>query len=79
MGRLIRKRGKTFLSGPAENVEFYTVGEVTYFKSHTKRHKRSRSKRAVFDIRYKSVQIIGGIEKFPVLNGLHHIYFRQAA
>jgi len=27
MGRLIRKRGKTFLSGPAENLEFYTVGE----------------------------------------------------
>jgi putative transposase len=25
------------------------------------------------------VQIIGGIEKFPVLNGLYHIYFRQAA
>jgi hypothetical protein len=27
MGRLIRKRGKIFLSGPAENLEFYTVGE----------------------------------------------------
>jgi hypothetical protein len=27
MGRLIRKRGKTTLSGPAWNVEFYIFGE----------------------------------------------------
>jgi hypothetical protein len=76
MGRLIRKRGKTFLSGPAGNVEFYKVGGVTYFKSHAKRYKRSRPKRAVFDILYKSVQIIWGIEKFHVLKGLGYIYFR---
>jgi hypothetical protein len=27
MGRLIKKRGKTTLSGPAWNVEFYIFGE----------------------------------------------------
>jgi hypothetical protein len=47
MGSLIKKRGKTTLSGPAGNVEFYTFGGKTYFKSRAKRHKKSRSKKAV--------------------------------
>lgn len=47
MGRLIKKRGKTTLSGPAGNVDFYTFGGITYFKARAKRHKKSRSILAV--------------------------------
>jgi hypothetical protein len=47
MGRLKKKRGKTTLSGPAGNVEFYSFGGQTYFKSHAIRHKKSNSKKAV--------------------------------
>ena len=47
MGRLGRRRGKDNLYGVAGNVEFYTVGERTYFKSHAKKHKKSKSKKAV--------------------------------
>jgi hypothetical protein len=47
MGRLKKKRGKTTLSGPAGNVEFYSFGGQTYFKSHAKRHKKSHTKMAV--------------------------------
>jgi hypothetical protein len=47
MGRLIRKRGKSSLSGLAGNVEFFTIKGETFFKAHTKRHKKSRSKRAI--------------------------------
>jgi hypothetical protein len=47
MGRLKKKRGKTTLSGPAGNVEFYSFGGQTYFKSHAKKHKKSHTKKAV--------------------------------
>jgi hypothetical protein len=47
MGRIIKKRGKTTLSGPAGNVEFYTFGGTTYFKVRAKRHKKSRTKPTV--------------------------------
>ena len=47
MGRLIKKRGKTTLSGPAGNVDFYSFGGTTYFKSRAKKHKKSKSKSAV--------------------------------
>lgn len=47
MGRLKRKGTKNFLSGKAGNVEFFVIGEEQYFRSHAKRHKKSRSKAAV--------------------------------
>jgi hypothetical protein len=47
MGRLIRKRGKTSLSGLAGNVEFYTIGGEFFFKAYAKRHKKSKSPIAV--------------------------------
>ena len=47
MGRLNRKRGKTNLSGLAGNIELYTIKGETFFKTHAKTHKKSRSKEAV--------------------------------
>jgi hypothetical protein len=47
MGRLVRKRGKTNLSGLAGSIELYTVKGVTFFKTHAKTHKKSKSKEAV--------------------------------
>lgn len=47
MGRLKRKRGKTNLSGLAGNIELYTVKGETFFKTHAKKHKKSKSKKAV--------------------------------
>jgi len=46
LGTLIRKRGKTNLSGLAGTIEFYTKDGVTYFKTHAKKHKKSRSRKA---------------------------------
>ena len=47
MGSIIRKRGKTNLSGLAGTVEFFMKDGKTYFKAHAKKHKKSRSKKAV--------------------------------
>jgi hypothetical protein len=46
MGRINKRRGKTNLSGLAGHIEFYTVKGETFFKSHAKRHRKSRSKKA---------------------------------
>jgi hypothetical protein len=47
LGRIIKKRGKTNLSGKAGTIEFYTIDGVTYFKAHAKVHKKSKSSKAV--------------------------------
>ena len=47
MGSIIKKRGKSNLSGPAGTVEFFIKDGKTYFKAHAKKHKKSRSKAAV--------------------------------
>ena len=47
MGSIIKKRGKTNLSGLAGTVEFFVKDGKTYFKAHAKKHKKSRSKAAV--------------------------------
>src|ERR1035437_3883898 len=47
MGRLIRERGKTNLSGLAGTIEFYTIKGEVFFKTHAKKHRKSRSKKAV--------------------------------
>jgi hypothetical protein len=47
LGRIIKKRGKTNLSGLAGTIEFSTIDGKTYFKAHAKKHKKSRSKEAV--------------------------------
>ena len=69
MGRLVSKRNKTHLSGPAGNVEFYTIGNITYFKSYAKTHKKSRTKKAVTGRHnFKSVvNFAKGINNIPVL------------
>ena len=69
MGRLKKKRGKTTLSGPAGNVEFYSFGGQTYFKSHAIRHKKSHSKKAVHG-RNNFASVVGfaqGVNKIPVI------------
>ena len=69
MGRLIKKRGKTTLSGPAGNVDFYSFGGTTYFKSRAKRHKKSRSKLAVTGRNNFAsvVKFSGGVIKIPAI------------
>jgi hypothetical protein len=47
MGRLIKKRGKTNLSGLAGDIEFCTIKGEVFFKTHAKKHRKSRSKKAV--------------------------------
>jgi hypothetical protein len=47
MGSIIKKRGKTNLSGLAGNIEFYSKDGKTFFKTYAKIHKKSRSKEAV--------------------------------
>jgi hypothetical protein len=47
LGRIIKKRGKSNLSGLAGNVEFFVIDGETYFKAHAKKHRKSRSKEAV--------------------------------
>jgi hypothetical protein len=47
MGKLEKKRGKTNISGLAGDIEFYTIKGETFFKTHAKKHKKSRSKKAV--------------------------------
>lgn len=47
MGRIKRKKNKSYFSGKAGNVEFFTIGDEQYFRSHAKRHKKSKSKAAV--------------------------------
>lgn len=47
MARLIIKRGKTNYKGKAGTLEFYIIKGETFFKTHAKRHKKSRSKGAV--------------------------------
>src|ERR1035437_6055538 len=72
MGRLIKKRGKTTLSGPAGNVEFYTFGGTTYFKARAKRHKKSRSKLAVTGRNNFAsvVKFSGGVITLPAIHAL---------
>jgi hypothetical protein len=67
MGRLVKKRGKTTLSGPAGNVDFYTFGGTTYFKARAKRHKKSRSKPAVRGRNNFAsvVKFASGVIKYP--------------
>jgi hypothetical protein len=67
MGRLVKKRGKTTLSGPAGNVDFYTFGGTTYFKSRAKKHKKSRSKLAVRGRNNFAsvVKFAAGVIKYP--------------
>jgi hypothetical protein len=67
MGRLIKKRGKTTLSGPAGNVDFYSFGGTTYFKARAKRHKKSKSKLAVRGRNNFAsvVKFASGIIKYP--------------
>ena len=67
MGRLIKKRGKTSLSGPAGNVDFYTFGGTTYFKARAKKHKKSRSKLAVTGRNNFAsvVKFASGVIKYP--------------
>jgi hypothetical protein len=47
LGSIIKKRGKSNLSGVAGTIEFSTKDGKTYFKAHAKKHKKSRSKEAV--------------------------------
>ncbi|MDR3665506.1 MAG: hypothetical protein P4L35_01565 [Ignavibacteriaceae bacterium] len=47
MARMVRKRGKSNLSGTAGTVEFFTINGETYFKAHAKKHKKSKSEKAV--------------------------------
>ena len=47
MGSIIKKRGKTNLSGLAGPIEFFVKDGKTYFKAHAKKHKKSRSHEAV--------------------------------
>jgi hypothetical protein len=47
LGSIIKKRGKSNLSGVAGTIEFSTKDGGTYFKAHAKKHKKSRSKAAV--------------------------------
>jgi hypothetical protein len=69
LGSIIKKRGKTNLSGLAGTVEFFVKDGKTYFKAHAKKHKKSRSKAAV---RGRSnfasvVKMAGEINKVSVL------------
>lgn len=69
MGSIIKKRGKTNLSGLAGPVEFFVKDGRTYFRVHAKKHKKSRSKAAV---RGRSnfasvVKMAGEINKVSVL------------
>jgi len=67
MGRLVKKRGKTTLSGPAGNVDFYTFGGTTYFKARAKKHKKSKSKLAVRGRNNFAsvVKFAAGVIKYP--------------
>ena len=47
MARIVKKRGKTNLSGLAGTIEFFTIKGETFFKAHNKKHKKSGSKKAV--------------------------------
>jgi hypothetical protein len=40
LGRIIKKRGKSNLSGLAGNVEFFVIDGETYFKAHAKKHRK---------------------------------------
>ena len=79
MGRLIKKRGKTTLSGPAGNVDFYSFGGTTYFKSRAKRHKKSRSKLAVTGRNNFAsvVKFSGGVIKIPAIKEIWNSYSVQ--
>lgn len=47
MGRVIRKRGKSNLSGTAGTVEYFIKDGKQYFRAHAKVHKKSKSIKAV--------------------------------